>query len=179
MTTCWLTNEHVRPPRCGVASRKPRALSWDRTQASGALARGFTNWAIRAPNRWIHGTTNSRNTVDSASLFLLVWLWTAKRRTYKNEDVYTWLEPFRSFKALGRRYPLPCGWPTPSYASTTLAQMWVDKQKIRRVSPRNHTANDKLKEPDKWNANTRSERNRQRKNGDYTPIHTKGKYLFM
>ena len=34
---------HVKPPRYGDASRKPRALIWDRTQAIDALAHGFTN----------------------------------------------------------------------------------------------------------------------------------------
>ena len=33
---------HVKLPRNEEASRKPRALSWDRTQAIGALAHGFT-----------------------------------------------------------------------------------------------------------------------------------------
>ena len=37
------------PHRVG-ASRKLRALSWDRAQAIGALAHGFTHWATRAPN---------------------------------------------------------------------------------------------------------------------------------
>ena len=34
---------HVKPPGDGEASRKPRALSWDRTQTIGALAHGFTD----------------------------------------------------------------------------------------------------------------------------------------
>ena len=28
---------HLKPPCCGEASRKPRILSWDRTQAIGSL----------------------------------------------------------------------------------------------------------------------------------------------
>ena len=32
-----------KPPRCGEASRKPCALSWDRTQIKSALAYGFGN----------------------------------------------------------------------------------------------------------------------------------------
>ena len=32
---------HVKPLRCGEASRKPRVLSWDRAQATGALGYGF------------------------------------------------------------------------------------------------------------------------------------------
>ena len=31
---------HVKPPRCGEASKRPRALSRVRTQAIGALAKG-------------------------------------------------------------------------------------------------------------------------------------------
>ena len=38
---------HVKPPRCGEASRKPRALSWERTRAIGALAHGFADRALR------------------------------------------------------------------------------------------------------------------------------------
>ena len=34
---------HVKPPRCGEASRKPRALNLDRAQANGALAHAFTH----------------------------------------------------------------------------------------------------------------------------------------
>ena len=34
---------YAKPPRHGEASRKPRALSWDRTQAVSALALGFTH----------------------------------------------------------------------------------------------------------------------------------------
>ena len=37
---------HVKPPRCGEASRKFRALSWDRAQAIGALSHGFITGAI-------------------------------------------------------------------------------------------------------------------------------------
>ena len=33
----------VEPPRCGEASRKPRALSWVQTQAIGALTDDFTD----------------------------------------------------------------------------------------------------------------------------------------
>ena len=34
---------HVTPSRCGEASSKPRALSWDRAQAIGAPGHGFSN----------------------------------------------------------------------------------------------------------------------------------------
>ena len=33
---------HVKRLHCGEVYRKPRALCWDRTQASGAIAQGFT-----------------------------------------------------------------------------------------------------------------------------------------
>ena len=46
-----LVLRHVEPPRYGEASIKPRARSWDRTEAIGALANRFTNWAARAPWR--------------------------------------------------------------------------------------------------------------------------------
>ena len=36
------TIRHVKPPRCGEASRKPRALGSDRTRAIVALAYGFS-----------------------------------------------------------------------------------------------------------------------------------------
>ena len=38
---------HGKPPCCGETSRKPRTRNWDQTQAIGALAHSFTNWAIR------------------------------------------------------------------------------------------------------------------------------------
>ena len=34
---------HVKPPRSGEASRKPRALCWVLTQTTGALAYGLTD----------------------------------------------------------------------------------------------------------------------------------------
>ena len=34
---------HVKPPRCGKASRKPHAFSWVRAQAIGAATHDFTN----------------------------------------------------------------------------------------------------------------------------------------
>ena len=33
---------HMKPPHCGEASRKPRALSWDRTRVIVSLVHGFT-----------------------------------------------------------------------------------------------------------------------------------------
>ena len=42
---------HVKPPPCKEASNEPRALSWDRTQAIGALAHSFKSCATRAPMR--------------------------------------------------------------------------------------------------------------------------------
>ena len=44
---------HVKPLCCGETSRKPRALSWDRNQAIGALAHGLSNRAIRTPKRML------------------------------------------------------------------------------------------------------------------------------
>ena len=40
----------LKPPRCGEASKKHRALSRVRTQVIGALAHGFTRRATRAPH---------------------------------------------------------------------------------------------------------------------------------
>ena len=40
---------HVKPPRCGEVSTKPRALNWGRTLNIGALARNFIRWDNRAP----------------------------------------------------------------------------------------------------------------------------------
>ena len=44
---------HLVPPRCSEKSKKPCSLSWDRTQAIGALAHGFTRRATGAPLRQI------------------------------------------------------------------------------------------------------------------------------
>ena len=43
---------HVKPPRCGEASRKPRALSRVRTQAIGALAQGFYLLSYSSAPAW-------------------------------------------------------------------------------------------------------------------------------
>ena len=44
----------VKPPHCGEASRKPLALSLVQTRAIGALARGFTHYALQIPIHYFY-----------------------------------------------------------------------------------------------------------------------------
>ena len=41
---------HVKLPRCGEASRKPRALNWDRSQAIGSLCKW--NWMVEKASKF-------------------------------------------------------------------------------------------------------------------------------
>ena len=53
---CWilraeetLVQRHVKPPRRGKVSRKPRALSWDRTQVIDSPSHDFSDAAFLCP----------------------------------------------------------------------------------------------------------------------------------